>query len=50
LILEIGIPMGVLVIVMIVVVIVCLRRRKLDNLYKTPYVPTHKEKEVVKGM
>jgi hypothetical protein len=50
LILGIGIPMGVLFIVMIVVLIVILRRRKLDNLYKGPYVPTFKEKVVEKGM
>ncbi len=37
--------MGVLLIVMIVVVIVCLRKRKLDNLYKAPYVPTYKEND-----
>jgi hypothetical protein len=46
LILGIGIPMGVLLIAIIVVVIVYLRKRKLDNLYKAPYVPTFKEKEV----
>jgi hypothetical protein len=50
LILGIGIPLGVLLIAMIVVIIVCLRRRKLDNLYKAPYVPTYQEKVVEKGM
>ncbi len=45
LILGISIPIGVLLIVIIVVIMVLLRRRKFDNLYAAPYVPTYQEND-----